>query len=102
MTGGHVLQAKQLRAAILLVLDEQHRLQPYRIVTDTEIAEQLGAPIEDIRRQLDILEAEGYTKSANSSDGHRAWIAAKGMAVAEELREAPEGKESPGRPIGFD
>lgn len=85
-----------------MVLDEEHRIEQYRIVSDTEIAERLEAQLDDVRRQLDILEAEDYTESANSSDGHRAWIAPKGMALADEIREASEADEQPSKPpIGF-
>jgi len=96
------MQGKQLRAAILLALDRRHRDDPSRTVDDTELAEELGAPIEDIRRQLDILEEQGLSKAANTFGGHSAYVSPKGMAVAEELREGSEGEEAPGRPIGFD
>jgi DNA-binding IclR family transcriptional regulator len=86
----------------LLLLDERHRADSSRTVDDTEIVEALGAPIEDVRRQLDILEEQGYTKEANTFGGHSAYISAKGMAVAEELREAAEAGDSLHRPIGFD
>lgn len=95
------MSGKELRAAILLLLDDRHRADPSRTVGDTEIAEQLDAAIEDVRRQLDILEEGGYTNAANTFGGHNAWIAPKGMAMAEELREAHEAPEPSQRPIGF-
>lgn len=94
------LQGKQLRAAILLLLDEHHRADPSRTVEDTEMAQPLNAPIEEIRRQLDILAEQGYTNEANTFGGHSAYIAPKGMAMADELREAAA-QGVPGQAIGF-
>jgi hypothetical protein len=62
----------------------------------------LDVPIEDVRRQLDILAAEGLTKEANTFGGHSAYIAPKGMAIAEDIRERTESAEDASRPpIGF-
>jgi Fe2+ or Zn2+ uptake regulation protein len=94
------LQGKQLRAAILLLLDERHRADSSRTVEDTDMAQALNAPIEEIRRQLDILAEQGYTNEANTFGGHSAYIAPKGMAMADELREAAA-QGAPDRPIGF-
>lgn len=96
------LKGRELRAAILLLLDERHRADPSHTVDDTDIVEALGAPIEDVRRQLDILEEHGLTNEANTHGGHSAWISAKGMALADELRDAAEAGNPPQRVIGFD
>lgn len=78
-------------------------VNPSRTVDDTEIVEALGAPIEDVRRHLDILEEQGLTNQANTYEGHSAYISPKGMAMAEELREDAEDEEpSQQPPIGFD
>ena len=47
------MKGRELRAAILLLLDERNRVDPSRTVDDTEIVEALGAPIDDVRRHLD-------------------------------------------------
>ena len=96
------MKGRELRVAILLLLDERHRADPSRTVDDTEIVEALDAPIDDVHRQLDILEEQGYTNEANTFGGHSAWISAQGMAVADELREAADAGEPSPRPIGFD
>lgn len=97
------MKSRKLRAAILLLLDDRHRIDSSRTVDDTEIAEALDALIEDVRRQLDILAAEGLTKEAYTFGGHSAYIAPKGMAIAEEIRERAESDEDASRPpIGFD
>jgi DNA-binding transcriptional ArsR family regulator len=97
------LKGRELRAAILLLLDERHRVDPSLTVDDTEIVEALGAPIDDVRRHLDILEEQGLTKEANTLGGHSAYISPKGMAMAEELREDAEDEVPSQRPpIGFD
>lgn len=96
------MTTRQLRDAILLLLDECHRADSSTTVEDTYLADQLGAPIEDIRRQLDILEARGLTREANTAGGHSAYISPRGMVRAEELREAIEAVEpSPRQRIGF-
>lgn len=93
---------RQLRDAILLILDECHRADGSTTIDDTYLAEQLNAPLEDIRRQLDILEAQGLTREANTAGGHSAYISPRGMVRAEELREAVEAAaSSPRRRIGF-
>jgi len=94
--------SRELRAAILLLLDDRHRADPSRTVGDSEIAEALGAPIEELRRQLDILEEQGLTKAANSFESQSAYISAAGMALADELREAVEAEAPSEPPIGFD
>lgn len=97
------MKASELRAAILLVLDEHYRADPSRTVDDTEIVEALDVPLQEVRRQLDVLEEQGFTKSANTFGGHSAYLAPKGMAQVDELREAFEDHgEDPARPIGFE
>ena len=92
--------SKQCRAAILLLLDEHHRQDASKITDDTEIEGALGLSLDEVRRQLDILEELQLTKSANTFGGHSAQISPKGMLAAEELREGAEEKRK--RYIGFD
>ncbi|MCB1035183.1 MAG: hypothetical protein KDD47_15250, partial [Acidobacteria bacterium] len=89
------MKSRELRTAILLLLDERHRADPTRTVDDTEIVEALGAPIEEVRRQLDILEEQGLTREANTFGGYSAWISPKGMVAADELREAVTDRPNP-------
>jgi len=98
------MKSKQLRIAILLLLDEHHRTDPSRTVDDTTLAETLDVPIEEVRRQMDILQAEGLTREANTFEGHSAWISPQGMAVADEVREASEAtaREDDTPRIGFE
>ena len=96
------MKSRELRAAIVLLLDDRHRADPSRTVGDSEIAEALEAPIEEVCRQLDILEEQGYTNAANSLESQSAYISAAGMALADELREAAEAETPAERPIGFD
>jgi predicted ArsR family transcriptional regulator len=88
------------RTAILLLLDERHRQDPSWTVDDTELAESLNIPVEEVRRQLDILEDEELIRSANTFGGHSAYISPKGMAAADGLRDAAQA--APKRKVGFD
>lgn len=88
------------RAAILLFLDEKYRRDPSMTVDDTEIVEALGINLEEVRRQLDILEDEQLIQSANTLGGHSAYISPKGMATADKIRDAA--REAPKETkIGF-
>lgn len=80
--------SEERRTAILLLLDERHRRDPSTTVDDTGIAAALTLDLQEVRRQLDILESQGLTKPANTHEGHSAWISARGMEAADRLREA--------------
>lgn len=88
------------RTAILLLLDERHRQDASRTVDDTDIAETLDLQVEEVRRQLDILEEEGLIRSANTFGGHSAYISPRGMAAADGLRDAAQA--APEKKVGFE
>ncbi len=69
-----------------MLLDDRHRADPSRSVDDVEIANEFKADLADVRRQMDMLEEQGLTRTANSYGGHHAWISPRGMLAAEELR----------------
>jgi hypothetical protein len=48
----------ELRAAIKQRLKEQGTVRPGEYLADVDLAEALGADIEDVRQQLDILNAQ--------------------------------------------
>jgi pyrimidine deaminase RibD-like protein len=78
--------SQALRNAILLLLDDRHRNDPRHTVDDSYISRALDVDIGDVRRQLDILEDQGFTHAANTFGGHSAWISPRGMLAAETLR----------------
>jgi transcription initiation factor IIE alpha subunit len=80
------MTAIETREAMLLFLDERQRREPSRTVDDTEIVDAKGLPLEEVRRQLDILENQDLIKSANTFGQHSAYISPKGMAAADRLR----------------
>lgn len=77
--------SQDLRSAILLLLDEHYREDPSTTVDDIEISTELAVEIEDVRRQLDILESQGLTREANTFGGHSAWISPSGLLATETL-----------------
>jgi hypothetical protein len=76
----------ELRAAILMLLDDRYRVDRSTAVYDTYIADELKASLADVRRHMDILETQGWTQTANSREERRAWISPRGMLVVEEIR----------------
>jgi diguanylate cyclase (GGDEF)-like protein len=95
--------AKELRAQILLALEQHSRAGAPSYVTDTELAEAMGAPVVEIRRQLDMLEEERLIKSANSHDGHSARISAAGSLKLETLTDSKEARAAiPDEALGWE
>lgn len=90
--------SQKLRNKILLVLDKHSRGGAAHYFEDTDLAERTGADIQEVRRQLDVLESESFVELERAHDGYGARIAPKGMVVAEQLRKPPE---EGGRGIGF-
>jgi DNA-binding transcriptional ArsR family regulator len=90
-----------LRARLLLLLEKHSKSGSPNYVKDDELAAATTQPVEEIRRQLDILEELGLTTTANSRDGRRARISARGILKAEELLAIPP-SEPTKRRIGFD
>jgi hypothetical protein len=94
--------SEQLRIEILIALEAHDRSGSPYYVGDEQLSEKLGAPVHEIRRQMDLLEAQGLTRTANSHDGRRARISPQGMLVVERLVEhAAQAEEPPKPPIGF-
>lgn len=91
--------SKQLRVEILLALEEHARSRSPKFVADAELSTRFQKPVDEIQRQLDILESQGLISSANSFGGHAARITPQGSLVVEELEEGLEEPASP--PIGF-
>lgn len=89
-----------LRKQILLFLEQHQKTDSPNFVGDEDLAAATSLPREEIQRQLDILEELGLTTTANSRDGRRARISAKGLLEAEQLHDtpAPQPKKPP---IGF-
>lgn len=77
-----------LRDEILLLLEEHAVTGSPSYKGDKEIAKQLGRPVVEIQRQMDILESQGLITPANSRDGNSARINPRGLLRVEELRES--------------
>lgn len=80
--------SKGLRDQILLLLEEHARTGSPYFKEDKEIAEQLGRSVDEIQRQLDILESRGLITAANSYEGNSARISPQGSLEAEQLEES--------------
>ena len=91
--------SQEVRIQILILLEQHPRTGSPRYVGDAELAEATGVPIEEIRRQLDILESQGLTRTANAHQGRRARISPGGTLAVEGLIAAATQPEK--RPIGF-
>jgi pyrimidine deaminase RibD-like protein len=74
------------RDAILLFLDDRHSVDPSRTVDDAEIAAALSIPLDEVQRQLDILESQCLINAANSFENQSAWISPRGLLAVEEIR----------------
>jgi transcription initiation factor IIE alpha subunit len=96
---GRLSMSKQLRIHLLLLLEEHSRTGSPAYKQDTDLAHATGAALDEIRRQLDILEAQGLITSANARDGHTARIKPEGSLAVERLEEAETPEEK--RSIGF-
>ena len=93
-------QPESLRAHILLLLAQHSKTGSPEYVTDEQLATATGQPIDEIRRQLDILEELGLTTTANTHQGRRARISTPGLLAEEQLRTGPV--SDPEKPrIGF-
>jgi hypothetical protein len=68
-------QAK--RAVLQTIYQSQHQL-PNDYANDIFIAEVLQMDLQDVRDHMDALEEAGYTKTANSHDGHSAILTGRG------------------------
>lgn len=89
----------QIRAAILLALEECSQEKPHAFVDDHHIAKVLGLDVSAVQLHLDILEDAGLIRSANSMDGYAALLSPQGRLALEQLREQEEGDERP--EVGF-
>lgn len=89
-----------LRAEILIFLQEHSRTGSPYYVSDEQLSAATGEPVRTIQEQLDILEAEGLTTTANAQQGRRARISPAGLIAAEQLASSLE--EGQSRSIGFD
>jgi predicted transcriptional regulator len=90
--------SQELRSKILILLDEHSRTGSAQNFEDIRLSEVTGAEIQEVRRQMDVLESEGLIKSANSFGGHSARIAPRGVLAVEQLRATAKPS---GRGIGF-
>jgi DNA-binding IclR family transcriptional regulator len=78
---------KELRIKILVHL-EQHarsRTDQQYYVDDASLAVATGAPLHEVRRALDTLEAQGLIESANTMDNWSAAISPRGSLAVEEM-----------------
>jgi hypothetical protein len=91
--------SQELRTRILLLLEQHSRLGSQTYKDDTALAEATSQTVEEIRRQLDILEVQGLITSANAFGGHSARISPKGSFAVEGLMEEKSEGQKP--PIGF-
>ena len=89
-----------LRARILVILDEHAHTGSAEFKSDKDIAAATGQPVNEIYRQLDILESEGLVWLAKAmGPTYGARIEPKRMLLVEQLRDP--GEASPSRPVGF-
>ena len=92
--------SEQLRAAILLELERLYtsaRSPSDRIGREERLAEGLAVSVREVRRNLEIMGAEGTVQDLNVSGGLHVVITAEGLRVAERLR-----ADTPAdRPNGF-
>ena len=88
---------EELRLRILVHLEQHSRTDSGTYVNDTDLATATGASVEEVRRQLDILEAQGLTREANSMGQHSAIISPAGSLAIEGVMDTVPAK----RKIGF-
>ncbi len=74
-----------------MLLDRRYGEDSVHYVHDTDVVEELNVSLSEARRQLDILEHQGLTSTANSRDGRRAMISRAGLLAAETLSARLEG-----------
>ena len=91
--------SQEVRSRILVLLEQHSRSGSPTFVGDAELSAATGLPVEETRRQMDILESQELTRTANSHDGRRARISPSGILAVEGLIEAASQAED--RPIGF-
>ena len=89
----------EIRARILLTLDDLSREKPNLFVTDNRLAEALEIEVDAVKRHLDILEEASLISPANSMDGHAALLSPKGYLTVEKLRSGPPENDRP--QVGF-
>jgi hypothetical protein len=91
--------SEMLRNQLLLLLGKHSRSGSREYIPDTDLARVTGAALEEIRRQLEVLEAQGLIRCANAHDGYTAQIKPGGSLVVEGLEEDEVPEDL--RKIGF-
>jgi Fe2+ or Zn2+ uptake regulation protein len=77
--------SQDLRNAILKFLEQHDRSElSNQYVDDTTLGDAIGAPVEDVRRQMDILESQNYIRTANTMDSQSAQITPQGLILIEQ------------------
>lgn len=90
-----IARPKELRKAILLILREHDKSGSAAYKEDTELAEELGQPVDEIQRQLDILEFEGSVTLAKAfGPSYGARITPRGLLYLEQIEEGSDADNS--------
>ena len=91
----------EIRAKLLLVLDEHSRVKRAAYESDESLIAETGQPAAEILRQLEFLALEDLVDLSKPLDGKSfsVRIKPKGSLAAEQIRESA--KRPPQRPMGF-
>lgn len=89
----------KLRAMILWILNEHSKTGSPNFIDDKELAERTKHPIEEIRRQLDVLVSQRLTITGNTMGVQSARISPEGILIVEEMAQIISQEEK--RSIGF-
>jgi hypothetical protein len=76
--------SEQLRDRLLEVLEQHERSEPSEFVQDTKLAELTGAEVDEVQRQMDALEREGFINTANNMTCQSARITPAGLQLVGE------------------
>ena len=91
--------SERLRAMILWILNKHSKTGSPNFIDDKDLAEATNLPIDEIRRQLDVLESQRLTVTANTMGVKSARISPDGILVVEEMAQILSQKEI--QSIGF-
>jgi len=76
---------EDIRYQVLRAIDQVQSHYPSNYVTDSQIVEITDLDLQTARDEMDLLGAEGYTQAANSNDGKRAMLNARGRRLLKDI-----------------
>jgi predicted transcriptional regulator len=86
--------SQQVRIQILVQLERQSRTGSPDM-KDTRLSEATGIPVEEIRREIEVLETQGLVRTEGAPQAREAIISPEGRSALESLMKAASKLQKP-------